>query len=52
MLTVLDMNRVTFAHHRGIVPPAPAKEGGEGYRAAICLLCQYEADGIRLHHVV
>ena len=27
MLTVLDMNRVTFAHHRGIVPPAPAKEG-------------------------
>ena len=26
MLTVLDMNRVTFAHHRGIVPPAPAKE--------------------------
>lgn len=27
MLTVFDCNRITFAHHRGIVPPAPAKEG-------------------------
>lgn len=27
MLTVYDFNRVTFAHHRGIVPPMPAQEG-------------------------
>lgn len=27
MLTVFDCNRITFAHHLGIVPPAPAKEG-------------------------
>lgn len=27
MLTVYDFNRVTFAHHRGIVPPIPAQEG-------------------------
>lgn len=27
MLTVKDFNRITFLHHRGIVPPAPAKEG-------------------------
>ena len=27
MLTVFDMNRVTFAHHRGIVPPVSAKDG-------------------------
>ena len=27
MLTVYDSNRVTFAHHRGIVPPMPAQEG-------------------------
>jgi len=29
MLTVYDFNRVTFAHHRGIVPPMPAQEGKE-----------------------
>lgn len=27
MLTVYDFNRITFAHHRGIVPPMPAQEG-------------------------
>lgn len=27
MLTVKDFNRITFLHHRGIVPPSPAKEG-------------------------
>ena len=27
MLTIKDFNRITFLHHRGIVPPAPAKEG-------------------------
>ena len=27
MLTVYDFNRITFAHHRGIVPPMPAHEG-------------------------
>ena len=27
MLTVYDFNRVTFAHHRGIVPPMHAQEG-------------------------
>lgn len=27
MLTVYDFNRVTFAHHRGIVPPMPAQGG-------------------------
>ena len=27
MLTIKDFNRITFLHHRGIVPPSPAKEG-------------------------
>lgn len=27
MLTIKDFNRITFLHHRGIVPPAPAMEG-------------------------
>lgn len=27
MLTIKDFNRITFLHHRGIVPPAPAKKG-------------------------
>ncbi len=27
MLTIKDFNRITFLHHRGIVPPVPAKEG-------------------------
>ena len=27
MLTIKDFNRITFLHHRGIVPPTPAMEG-------------------------
>lgn len=48
MLTVKDFNRITFLHHRGIVPPSPAKEGGDGGRKALCMHREHEVAGVWL----
>ncbi len=48
MLTVKDFNRITFLHHRGIVPPSPAKEGETAVEKRFCMHREYEVVGVWL----
>lgn len=48
MLTVKDFNRITFLHHRGIVPPSPAKEGETAVEKRFVCTANHEVAGVWL----